>query len=264
MTTFVATDADLYERSMGRWSRRLAGPFLDAALPHGAASLLDVGCGTGSLALTAAAHFPGARVVGVDVASTFLAQARTHASRPEVTFIEGDAHALPFPDASFDAVLSLLALNFLADPVQAAREMRRVTEPGGTMAAAVWDFRGGLGFLRVFADVAATLDPAADALRARLFAGPLTAPGDLAALWRDLGLSAVESGELAIRMEFRNFDDYWSPWLGGQGVVGAYAASLPADRRDRLLHHLRAAYLAGGEDGLRSFTATAWAVRGRR
>ena len=142
-----------------------------------------------------------------------------------------------------------LVLNFVPDAERAAGEMARVTKPGGVVAACVWDFRGGLTFLRVLGDTAAALDPGGVAFRAKQFSAPFTGPGELAAAWTRLGLGEVEQAALTIRMEFASFADYWEPWLGGQGTVGAYVAGLDA-------------YLAGGEDGPRSFAATAWAVRG--
>ena len=163
---------------------------------------------------------------------------------------------------AFDAALSLLVLNFVPDAERAASEMARVTKPGGVVAACVWDFRGGLTFLRVFADTAAALDPGGEAFRARQFSAPFTGPGELEAAWTRLGLGEVEQTALTIRMEFRSFADYWEPWLGGQGTVGAYVTSLSEAKRRLIEHHLRLAYLAGGEDGPRSFAATAWAVRG--
>jgi hypothetical protein len=140
--------------------------------------------------------------------------------------------------------------------------MVRVTRPGGVVAASVWDFRGGLTFLRVFADTAAALDPAGEEFRARQFSAPFTGPGELGAAWAELGLDEVEEVALTIRMEFASFADYWEPWLGGQGTVGAYVQGMSEATRQRVKHHLQLAYLAGGADGVRSFAATAWAVRG--
>jgi hypothetical protein len=142
--------------------------------------------------------------------------------------------------------------------------MARVAKPGGTAAAAVWDFRGGLTFLRVLMDTAALLDPDGEAFRARMCSFPLAAPGELGAAWREAGLREVEETSLTVRMEFGSFADYWEPWLGGQGTVGAYVAGRTAEQRESIGRHLRLAYLAGGEDGPRSFAATAWAVRGIR
>ncbi len=260
---YKADDPAAYERAMGRWSRLLAVPFLDFAAPGpDAARVLDVGCGTGNLAFAAAGRLPGAAVTGLDHAEAYVGHARSRAADARLRFEQGDAAALPYEDASFDATLSLLVLNFVPDALRAAREMARVTRPGGVVAAAVWDLRGGLTSLRAFLDTAAPLDEGAAALRARQFSGPFTGPGEFGAAWRAMGLRAVAETSLTIRMAFASFDDYWRPWLGGQGTIGAYVTGLAAERRALVERHVRLAYLAGGEDGPRSFAATAWTVRG--
>ncbi len=261
---YVANDPVAYDRQMGRWSQRLAVSFIDFAAFGEAANIVDVGCGTGSLALALCDAVPQGRITGIDVSAAFVAYAQSRSRDARLSFEQGDAMALPYPDGNFDAALSLLVLNFLPDAGRAVREMYRVTRPGGVVAATVWDFRGGLTFMRVLADTAATLDPEANAFRAKLFSGPLTGPGELAATWAEVGLLDVAQASLTIRMEFESFADYWQPWLAGQGTVGAYVASRSEGMRQLIERHLRLAYLAGGDDGPRSFAATAWAVRGIR
>ena len=153
-------------------------------------------------------------------------------------------------------------LNFVPQAEKAAQEMKRVTKPGGVVAAAVWDFKGGLTFLRVMADTAAVLDEGGDAFRAKQFSAPFTDPGGLASTWSGMGMKDVAQTSLTMRMDFASFEDYWTPWLGGQGTVGAYVMSLDPAKRELLESHLRRAFLAGSGDGPRSFAATAWAVRG--
>lgn len=261
---YAGGNADVYEQMMGRWSRRLAQPFLGFAAIGDADSVLDVGCGTGSLAFSLAEASPRARIVGIDPSQAFVEHARARDSQQRLTFEHGDATALPYADAAFSAALSLLVLNFVPDYEKAAREMLRVTRPGGAVAASVWDFRGGLTYVRVFLDTAAALDPDGEATRAKIYGMPLINQGELADLWRRVGLRHVEETSLTIRMDFRSFADYWEPWLGGQGTVGPYAASLRGEKKKLIEHHLRLAYLAGGQEGSRSFAATAWAVRGTR
>ena len=262
---YTANDPAAYEQSMGQWSRRLAAPFIDFAALDGPRSIVDVGRGTGSLAFALADAVPGARIAGIDHSQVYVDFARSKAPDDgRLTFEQGDAAALPYEDEAFDAALSLLVLNFVPNAERAAREMVRVTKPGGVIAACVWDFRGGLTFLRVFADTAATLDPGGEAFRAKQFSAPFTGPGELGTTWTRLGLREVAQVALTIRMEFRSFADDWGRWLGGQGTVGAYVTSLSEEKRRLVEHHLRLAYLAGGEDGPRSFAATAWAVRGIR
>jgi SAM-dependent methyltransferase len=264
-SVYKADDPAAYEQSMGRWSRRLATAFVKFAAIGGSRRIVDIGCGTGSLTFALADALPGAVITGMDHARAYLDYASSKSSNDQrLAFEQGDAAALPYDDDAFDASLSLLVLNFVPNAERAAREMARVTRRGGVVAASVWDFRGGLTFLRVLADTAAALDPDGDAFRTKLFSGPFTRAGELAATWMKMGLRDVEQTSLTIRMEFQSFADYWQPWLGGQGPAGAYVSSLPDKKRAHIEQNLRRAYLAGDEDGPRSFAATAWAVRGVR
>jgi hypothetical protein len=143
------------------------------------------------------------------------------------------------------------------------QELMRITQPGGVVAASVWDFRGGLIFQRMFWDTAAGIDPGAGRARDRLFSGALALPDGLPTLFEQSGLKDVQRGSLTIRMDYANFDDYWGPLLGGQGPVGTYVTGLDPDVRARIESGVRLAFLSGAPDGPRSLTATAWAVRGQ-
>jgi SAM-dependent methyltransferase len=261
---YVANDPAAYERQMGRWSSRLAARLVHFARIGQPASALDLGCGTGSLSLALAEAVPDVRITGVDLSPAYLAHARSKTSDPRITFEQADATALHHADASFDAVLSLLVLNFVSEPARAIREMVRVARPGGTVAAAVWDFRGGFTLLRMLADTAAIVDPDGESFRTRQCTGPLTGPGELAAAWSEAGLQDVEQTSLTMRMDFASFADCFDPWLAGQGTIGAYIASRTPTQRDAIARHVERAYLTGRPDGPRSFAATAWAVRGTR
>ena len=259
---YTATDAEAYEQLMGRWSPSLAQELIAWGGIGAGARVLDVGCGTGSLALALAARAEPAAIVGVDIAAPYIAYASARSVDPRLSFVTGDAVALDFPDDSFDRAYSLLALNFISDPSLALAGMRRVTRPGGVVAAAVWDFSGGLVYQRIFWDTAAALDPAAERARARHYSSPLTGPGQLTAAFAAAGLARVKGCSLTIRMEYRDFADYWEPIEKAQGPVGDYVKSLPPDRLNALAAAVRRAYLAGAPDGPRSMTATAWAARG--
>jgi trans-aconitate methyltransferase len=259
---YVATDGQAYERSMGRWSRRLAEPFLDAvALPRGAA-VLDAGCGTGALAEALAARDPAARITGVDISDAFLVAARARV--PAARFRTADIARLPDADGAFDAALSLLVLQFVPDRAAAVAELARVTTPGGIVAAAMWDFTGGFAFLRAFADTVAATEPDGEAFRTRYWGDPVGSPGRLGALFAAAGLHDVAEQDLMIRQDFEHFADWWDPWLTGQGVAGAFVAALPAERLARVEALARRAYLAGAPDGPRSFVAVARLATGRR
>jgi len=260
-STFVAADGDGYEVQMGRWSRRLAPKFIDfAGVASG--SVLDVGCGTGNLTFTLGQNPKIDRVRGVDFSPVYVDYARRRNTDPRLDFQTGDASALPFPDGSFDHALSMLVLQFIPQADRAVREMRRVTRPGGTVAAATWDTRGGLVFYRLFFDTAALLDPEANDRRAKAYTRPMTRPGELERAWRAAGLENVAGHTLTIRMEFASFSDYWTPFEGKDGPIAAYVGTLDATAKAKLRHMVELAYLDGEEDGPRSHAATAWVVKG--
>ncbi len=256
-------DAESYEQFMGRWSSRLAGPFIDFVGVSDGDAVLDVGCGTGSLTLALAARAKAAAVTGIDLSEAYIAFARGRTGDRRITFDTGDAGALPYPDGAFDRVASMLVLNLVPDAMAVAAEMVRVTRPGGTVAAATWDLRGGLLMFRMFWDTAAMQDAEAASARAGYFSAPLTRPGELAHAWTGFGLRDVVQDQVTIRIEFDSFDDYWRPFLGKTGPAGTYVAGLTETQRDALMSRVRAAYEAGDPDGPRSFAATAWVCRGR-
>lgn len=261
-TTFSTSGADAYERLMGRWSRVLARPFLEFCGVADDETILDVGCGTGSLALAVADTANVRSVTGIDLTESYIefARSRTHDSR--VRYETGDACALPFGNGSFDRTLSLLVLNFIPDARRAAAEMVRVTRPGGAVATTVWDVRGGLPAFRMFWDTACVVDPGAKEARDQYCAHPIMRPGELASCWYALGLEVIEQKEITVRFEFERFADYWEPMLGKTGPVGAYLDGISEPLRMKLEQCVRAAYELGEPDGPRSFTATAWACRG--
>ncbi|MCW2879464.1 MAG: methyltransferase, S-adenosyl-L-methionine (SAM)-MTase protein [Sphaerisporangium sp.] len=260
MAQDVWSVGDAYEAYVGRWSRPVAEAFLHwLDLPAGR-RWLDVGCGTGALTGTVLALADPADVVGVDTSEGFLANARARIVDTRSSFRAGDARALPFPDRGFDAVVSGLALNFVPDPGRAAAEFARVAVSGGVAATYVWDYAEGMAMLRYFWDAASALDPAAAELdEGRRF--PMCRPESLSELWADAGMDDVTVQAIEVPTVFADFDDYWRPFLGGQGPAPGYLMSLTDERR-RALHDLLRGRLPFGLDGSIPLTARAWAVRG--
>jgi SAM-dependent methyltransferase len=246
-----------YEAYIGRWSRRVAAAFVPRlGVPPGR-RWLDVGCGTGSLAAAVLALAQPAEVVGVDPSLGFLAGATTN---PGAAFCAADARLLPFPDDTFDAVVSGLALNFVPDPARAAAELVRVARPGAVVAGYVWDYADGMQMLRRFWDAASDVDPEAAVLdEGRRFR--LCRPEPLADLWHGAGLPAATVAAIDVPTVFEDFDDYWHPFLGGQGPAPGYVAGLPEDRRAALRELLRTR-LPTQDDGSIRLSARAWAVQG--
>jgi SAM-dependent methyltransferase len=167
---------------------------------------------------------------------------------------------LPFANGSLDRAYSMLVLQFVPDVEHAVAEMRRVVRPGGRVTAAVWDQFGGMPVSRLLWDTAAVLAPTAE--RPRALFSPLTAPGEMSAMWRHVGLTDVEQTSLTIRMDFADFDDYWRPLEGGAGPPGLFFATLSDKARATLREHVQRGFLCNRPDGPRSFAATGWACRG--
>jgi SAM-dependent methyltransferase len=251
---------DVYEAYIGRWSRAVAEAFVPWLEVPAGGCWLDVGCGTGALTATVLALADPAQVVGVDTAEGFLASARARIADRRVTFHAGDAASLALPDRRFDATVSALALNFVPDPGRAVTEFARVSVTGGVVAAYVWDYAEGMAMLRYFWEAATALDTTAAGLdEGRRF--PLCRPDPLARLWTQAGLDGVTVEPIEVPTVFADFDDYWQPFLGGQGPAPAYVMSLPEEPRGALRDLLQAR-LPARPDGSISLTARAWAIRG--
>jgi SAM-dependent methyltransferase len=253
---------DAYEPYVGRWSRLVAREFLGwLAMPTGS-RWLDVGCGTGALAETILALAAPREVVGVDPSPAYVAFARDRVIDPRVRFEVGDAQAIQEASATFDAVVSGLVLNFVPEPDRALSEMVRVARPDGVVAAYVWDYTEGMQMMRHFWDAAAALDPRATELdEGRRF--PLCKPEPLTDLFHTAGLEKVEVRAIDVPTVFREFDDYWSPFLGGQAPAPGYAVSLSEERRAALREQIRAS-LPTNSRGEHHLIARAWAIRGVR
>jgi SAM-dependent methyltransferase len=251
----------LYEPYVGRWSRLVARDFLRWLDAPGGQDWLDVGCGTGGLSETILRQAQPRSVRGVDSSAGFVEHARAHVADARAAFEVGDAQSLPVASAQFDAAVSGLVLNFVPKSDRAVQEMTRAVRPGGTVALYVWDYAGKMELMRYFWDAAAALDPkAAELDEGRRF--PICRPDRLAELFGDAGLREVEAQTIDVATVFRDFDDYWTPFLGAQGPAPGYAMSLDEERRGALRERLRAA-LPAARDGSIALVARAWAVRGR-
>jgi SAM-dependent methyltransferase len=258
----VWTGADAYEGYVGRWGRLVAREFIPWIGAPTAARWLDVGCGTGALTSTILELAAPLSVLGVDPSAPYVAHAEATIKAPGVAFRLGDAAALPAADASVDAVVAGLVMNFVPDIAAALAEWRRVTRAGGVIGGYVWDYGGQMQLLRYFWDAAVALDAEAGALDegARF---PIVHPEALAAAFTTAGLAEVVTRAIDVPTRFRDFDDLWRPFLGGQGPAPAYVMSLPAGSRDALRDRLHAS-LSVAADGSIALVARAWAVCGRR
>lgn len=247
-----------YEQYVGRWSRRVAPAFLSWLKIPAGRRWLDVGCGTGALCAAIMDRCSPSAVTGVEPSEGFLKTAKENLAG-RAALHQGSAAALPLDDASVDVAVSGLVLNFVPDQGAALIEMARVTCKGGTIAAYVWDYSGRMDLMRYFWDAAGELDPGA----AKLDEGvrfPLCRPAALEQRFAGSGLEEIEVTAIDIPTLFASFDDYWRPFLGGQGPAPAYAMSLDEAARARLRDRIRER-LPTEADGSIPLTARAWAAR---
>lgn len=263
-SSFTVKHAAGYEQLMGRWSRKLAPLLIEFAGLEDGERVLDVGCGTGSLTFALPRAAAVREVVGIDYSPVFVEEATRRNKDPRIGIRQADACALPFPDGGFDRALSLLVLHFVPDAAKAVSEMRRVVRPGGVVAAAVWDHLGGLPSMRMTWDTLAAHSGAAREARGRYLFQPMMRPGEMRQCFIGQGLLDVQETSLAIRMDYRSFDDYWGPIAAGEGPLGKFVSALSQADRAEADAAVRAAYEGGQPDGPRSFVAVAWACRGVR
>ena len=249
---------DAYERFIGRWSSLVAVEFLRWLDLPGGLRWVDVGCGTGALSEAIVGSQHPASVDGVEPSAGFVRSARERLGR-SATVHEAPAEHLPLPDDAADVVVSGLVLNFIPDLAAALGEMKRVAR-GGTVAAYVWDYGGGMQMLRLFWDAADIVDPDGSTDEGRRF--PLCRPDALAAAFAGAGLDDPEVVPLDIPMPFADFEDLWMPFTGGQGAGPSYLVALPEETQAALKEALRA-LVPTNPDGSISLRGRAWAIRAR-
>ena len=251
---------EIYDRFVGRYSPSLARAMIAAAGVVPGQRALDVGCGSGALVAALADLLGGEHVAAIDPSEPFVDAAR--AKTPAARIIVGSAEELPFEEGEFDATLSQLVVNFLADPERGLREMARVTRAGGVVAGCVWDYGGGMTLLRAFWEAAVALDPDGAGPRVESATTRFGTPDDLGALWRGAGLADVEVEAIDVEAAYDDFDDLWAPFPRGIGPAGTYTESLGPEPRRALRDEF--ARRLGEPAGHFTLTARAWCAIGTR
>lgn len=244
--------ADSYDRFMGTYSGLLSPQMADLAEVRPGQRVLDVGCGPGALVRELVDRLGPDGVTAVDPSEPFVEAVR--ARYPGVTVLRASAEELPFPEDAFDAALAQLVVHFMTDPAAGLAEMRRVTRPGGVVAASVWDYAGGRAPLSTFWRAARELDPAVDDESGRAGARE----GHLAELLEAAGLRRVRETALEIALDHPSFEAWWEPYTRGVGPAGAFVANLDEEQRIQLRDRCRALL----PDPPFRIVARAWAARG--
>ena len=255
--TFQASAAN-YDRLVGRYSAALAAALVVVRRGRAGMRALDVGCGPGALTAELASRLGPAAVSAAEPSEPFAQACRSRV--PGVDVVVAPAESLPFGDAVFDVALSQLVVNFMTDAETGVGAMARVTRPGGLVAACVWDYAGEMTLLRAFWDAAREVEPSRGAAADEGVVMRWCREGELASLWRDVGLHDVRAGPLVVTASYTDFEDLWAPLPTGIAPSGAFCASLSDDRR-AALHDAYRRRLGVG-DGPFELTARAWAVAG--
>ncbi|MCP9851237.1 class I SAM-dependent methyltransferase [Cyanobium sp. Morenito 9A2] len=250
------TDGAGYDRFMGVWSRLAGKEFLAWIAPQPGLRWLDVGCGNGAFTQLIVEQSAPISLVGIDPSEAQLVFARQHPLLKSVEFVNADAMALPFQDATFDLAVMPLVIFFVPVPAQGVAEMARVVAPGGTVAAYAWDMEGG-GF--PYRDVTEALSavgrstpmpPSPEASRLDV----------LRDLWATAGLRDIQTRAIAVERTFGDFDDFWNTLLGGPSAGQALAAMNEVERSG--FRDLLQARLQPAGSGPITLAARAHAVRG--
>jgi len=200
------------------------------------------------------------KIVAMDLSEGLLAYARSKTDDPRISFESGDAQSLRFSDATFDQCLALLVVRFIPDAPKAAREMRRVTRPGGAVATAMWDCTGGNELNEVLWDAARSLD--SNAPHDKDTRGSYGSAEELRSLWTAAGINKIEVRNVAFSCGFDSFNDFWQPLTEGQGPSGTYLRRISDNHRTALRERLRQTLVGNRADGPFMLNAKAWAVRG--
>jgi SAM-dependent methyltransferase len=248
-----------YDRHVGRYGTQLATALCGYALVEPGMRALDVGSGPGALTQVLAARLGAVNVTALEPSEPFAKACRARV--PGVEVVIAGAQVMPFADATFDAVLSQLVVNFIEDAAAGVREMARVARPGGVVAACVWDYAEEMTLLRAFWDAARELLPDLATARDEGVVMRWSGDGELASLWASAGLKDVRSGALRVHANYRDFEDLWEPFPSCVGPSGAFCAALDDDRRAALRDAYRRTLGVGDEPF--ELTARAWAVAGR-
>jgi SAM-dependent methyltransferase len=245
--------ADAYGRFMGQFSEPLAVQFAEYAGVRAGQRAVDVGCGPGALTAQLVDRLGVDAVAAIDPSAPFVEATRDRF--PGVDARSGGAENLPFADDEFDLALAQLVVHFMSDPETGLREMGRVTRPGGTVAACVWDHAGDGGPLSTFWRAVRETDPEAGDESGL----PGAREGHLAELFDAAGLKDIEDSVLTVTVPYATFGDWWEPYTLGVGPAGAHVAKLGDAAREKL----QAACARLLPPAPFEIAASAWTVRAR-
>jgi len=250
-------DGAAYEGFMGVWSRLAGEEFLSWLAPPSGGRWVDVGCGNGAFTELLLERCAPSRVEAIDPAEGQLAYARERLANRPAHFRLGDAEALPYADAEFDAAVMALVIFFVPDPAKGVAEMVRVVKPGGSVSAYAWDILGG-GFPY------AALQEEMAALGVQPIYPPSVGASKMEALrdlWAGAGLVDIEAREIVMQRSFDDFETFWRIARTGPRIAPRLA-EMAEGAGQRLKERMRERMVADA-NGRITYGASANAIKGR-
>ena len=253
----------LYEEFMGKWSLKIAKKFIDWLKENYSIrnkKWLDVGCGTGALTFEIAKSTQPISVLGIDPSMEYLPINPSQYVNDKIKFNVGFGDNLSISLSDYDFVVSALALNFMSDKQASILEMLRILKPNGIIALYVWDYAEKMEFLRYFWNGVVDMDPDASKFdEGQLF--PICNIEALTNLFSSCNVNNVITNEIEIKTRFNNFNEYWYPFLGGQGPAGKYLQTIDNDKRNKIRDHIKE-IIPISKDGSINLIAKAFAISG--
>jgi len=253
-------NAKLYESYVGRWSSLAADKFLNWMNLKDGLVWLDVGCGTGALTKVILNSQNPKKVICIDPSQYHTDFSREVISNDRAEFYVCGAEKIPIDDESVDAIVSGLVLNFIPGIELALAEFKRVAKKSAAIGAYVWDYSGKMEMMRYFWDAAGSLFEDAyekdEAIRFKICNS-----SSLGDLFISAGFSNVGTTFIDVPTVFKNFEDYWNPFLSGIGPAPGYCISLSEQKRELLRQKIYSS-LPIEKDGRIKLIARAIAVKG--
>jgi ubiquinone/menaquinone biosynthesis C-methylase UbiE len=263
MGTDLWTDGVLYENYTGRWSRLIADKFIDwlEVKQVRFKSCIDMGCGTGALSEALLANGACASLTCLDRSLAYLSFAKQRILSSGVEFVQGDVQSTSLAASGYSLVVSGLVVNFVDSPAKMLREMLRLGRSGGVLGLYIWDFAEGMEPIRKFWDAAHKCN----APNVRKFdAGvrfPICQRDNLLRSITEAGWLEPKVAPVEIHARFKNFDDYWAPFLSGQGTGPAFAVGLTEEMREKVRKALMSLVTVSPDEPF-TLRTRAWAAKG--
>jgi len=263
MSTDLWTDGVLYENYTGRWSRLIADKFIDwlEVKQVRVERCVDMGCGTGALSEALLANGVCTSLTCLDRSPAYLSFAKKRLQSSGVEFVTDDVQNTSLPTGAYSLVVSGLVANFVDSPKKMLSEMCRLGRLDGVLGLYIWDFADGMEPIRKFWDAAHKCEAHNVGEFDAGIRFPICQRDNLLHHVKEAGWLEPKVAPIEIDAQFKNFDDYWVPFLSGQGTGPAFAVSLSDETREKVRKTLMS-LVTDSPDEPFTLRTRAWAAKG--